>query len=78
MLRGMHDLPHPPPCDNGPGMSDHLVPLTVAAAELDLPLSRAAIARMCRKGKVPVTRIAGRWFARPSELRAAIVREVRP
>ena len=54
-------------------MSNELLPINKCAKVADIPVSRAALARLARLGQIPVTRIGTRWFARPDELRAAMV-----
>jgi len=55
-----------------------LVPLAEARNRLGLPVGLAAVIRWARKGTIPATRIAGRWYIDPEALRAAVVRQAKP
>ena len=56
------------------GVMNNLIPMSKAARLADLPLSRSSLARLARAGQIPATRIGGRWFARPDQLIAALIR----
>ncbi|MBA3707420.1 MAG: helix-turn-helix domain-containing protein [Planctomycetes bacterium] len=58
-----------------PSVSEPLVPLAEAYAQLGIPVRARTVTRWCRDGTVPCTRVGGRWYVRLKELRAAAFRE---